>query len=164
MTSWKATRTLLVLATLGSGCFVITGQQPPSNGVFTAAQAEAGKTAYERTCGKCHTYRLLGRTGQDGELPPVSSLPASYQKFVGNPVYVPPLVGNVFLSRWGQRTAAGLIARFQDTAGDPFFQFEDMNDETVVNITAYVLQRNGAKPGTQPLTRRTSAIVNDIVR
>ena len=164
MRSRNATQKLLALATLGFGCFVVTGQQPSPAGVFTAAQAEAGKAAYERTCGKCHTYRLLGRSGQEGELPPVSTLPASYQKFMGNPVHVPPLVGKVFLSRWGQRIAAGLIARFQDTAGDPFFQFEDMNDDTVVNITAYVLQMNGAKPGTQPLTHMTKAVVNDIVQ
>lgn len=160
----KVAASVLVLATLGFGCFVLTGQQPAPAGVFTAAQAEAGKAAYERTCGKCHTYRLLGRTGQEGELPPVSSLSASYQKFMGNPIHVPPLAGKVFLSRWGQRTAAALIMRFQETASDPFFQFEDMNDDTVVNITAYVLQMNGAKPGTQPLTRTTAAVVNDLVQ
>jgi hypothetical protein len=45
---------------------------------------------------------------------------------------------------------------------DPYFQFEDMNDDTTVNITAYVLQVNGAKAGTEPLTRATPVIVNSI--
>src|SRR5450631_1378248 len=68
---------LLAVAMLGSGHLVVTGQTAP--GVFTSAQAEAGRTAYENTCGKCHTSTLLGRKGEKGELPPVSSLSAAYQ-------------------------------------------------------------------------------------
>src|SRR5580700_11209231 len=153
---------LLAVAILGSGRLVLTGQ-PQTTPVFTSAQAEAGRTAYENTCGKCHTYTLLGRKGEDGELPPVSSLSAAYQKFIGNPNHVPPLAGKAFLNRWGQKTAAELIARFQITASDRFFQFEGINDDTVVNITAYVLQVNGAKAGPQPLTRETSAVVDSLM-
>jgi hypothetical protein len=107
---------------------------------------------------------LLGRIGAEGELPPVDSLPASYQEFIRKTNRVPPLAGKVFLSRWGQKTAAELIARFQITASDPFFQFQGMNDDTTVNITAYVLQVNGAKAGTQQLTRTTGAVVNSLVQ
>jgi hypothetical protein len=39
-----------------------------------------------------------------------------------------------------------------------------MNDETTVNITTYVLQANGAKAGTRPLTITTEAIVSSITR
>jgi hypothetical protein len=140
---------VLVLAVL----FVIAGIVPLLVGedstprVFTAAQAEAGRKAYDNSCGQCHTYSLLGRTGAEGELPPLSSLPAAYQEFIGRTKRVPPLAGKVFLSRWGQKTAAELIARFQITAKDPFFQFEGMTDDTVVNITAYALRMSGAKPG-----------------
>jgi hypothetical protein len=160
---------LLVISAVGLGCAVLTGQQQsdkrqPANGIFTSAQAEAGRLAYENTCGKCHTYTLLGRKGEEGELPPASTLSAPYQKFIGNPNHVPPLAGKVFLSRWGDKTAAELISRFQITVSDPFFQFEGINDETTVNITAYVLQMNGAKPGPQPLTRGTSAVVNSVVQ
>jgi hypothetical protein len=158
----------LVAAVLGSGLFALIAQQPGKqlapSGVFTSAQAEAGRVAYERTCGKCHTATLLGRKGDPGELPPVSSLSASYQKFIGPRGFVAPLAGKVFLDRWGGKTAGELIARFQETVDDPYFQFEDMSDETTVNITAYVLQVNGAKAGTQPLTRTTGAIVSSIAR
>ena len=153
----------LGIALLVSGCFFVIGQQPATMTVFNSAQAEAGRTAYENSCGKCHTYTLLGRKGEDGELPPLALLSAPYRKFIGTPNHVPPLAGKVFLSRWGQKTAAELIARFQITASDPFFQFEGMDDDTVVNITAYVLKMNGAKSGTQPLTRTTSVVVNSIV-
>jgi hypothetical protein len=106
----------------------------------------------------------LARTHEPGELPPVSGLTAAYQEFIGKSGRVPPFVGKTFLSRWGQKTAAELIARFQVTANDPFFQFEGMNDDVVANITAYVLQMNGAKPGPQSLTKTTAAVVNSTVQ
>lgn len=157
---------LIVLATAISwpGAVALTGQQSTPPRVFTSAQAEAGRVAYENTCGKCHTYRLLGRNGAEGELPPVDSLPVSYREFIRKANGVPPLAGKVFLSRWGQKTAAELIARFQVTASDPFFQFQGMNEDTTVNITAYVLQVNGAKAGQQELTRTTIAVVNSLVQ
>ena len=141
-----------------------TGEEAAKPSVFTAAQAEAGRTLYENSCGQCHAYSLLGRTDQDRELPPVSGLPSAYQEFIGKSGRVPPFVGKTFLRRWGQKTASELIARFQVTADDPFFQFKGMNDDVVVNITAYVLRMNGAKPGSQPLTTNTAAIVNSIVQ
>jgi hypothetical protein len=153
----------LITGMLGSGLLVLAGQQPAPTGIFTSAQAEAGRTAYERTCGQCHTSSLLGRKGE-GELPPISSLSATYQKFIGPRGFVAPLAGKVFLDRWGQKTAAELIARFQETVDDPTLNFEGMNGETTVNITAYILQVNGAKSGTQPLTRTTDVIVSSITR
>ena len=153
-----------LLGILSSGLFLVTGQQPTPSGIFTSAQAEAGRAAYDRTCGKCHTNTLLGRKGDKGELPLISSLSAPYQKFIGARGFVPPLAGKTFIDRWGKKTAAELITRFQVTADDPFFQFEDMKDETTVDITAYVLQANGAKPGLQPLTRMTAVLVSSVTR
>jgi len=43
----------------------------------------------------------------------------------------------------------------------PAFPPQGMNDETTVNITAYILQANGAKPGNVALTRTTSTVVRD---
>ena len=155
-------RAMLVSAVLGSGQLVLTGQQAAPSAAFTSAQAKAGRIAYENTCGKCHTPGLLGRNGDPGELPPIRSLSEPYQKFIGPRGWVPPLAGPVFMSRWGSKTAARLIARFQETI--PYFPPEGMNDETTVNITAYVLQVNGAKAGTRPLTRTTEATVSSITR
>ena len=153
-----------LLVGLGSGLLVLAAEQPVSPGAFTSAQAEAGRVAYERTCGQCHTTTLMGRKGDPGELPPLSSLSASYQKFIGPRGVVAPLAGKVFLDRWGGKTAAQLVARFQETVDDPYFKFENMTDETTVDITAYVLQMNGARAGSQPLTRSTSVVVNSITR
>ena len=153
-----------LLVGLGAGLLLLGAQQSSSAGVFTSAQAEAGRAAYERTCGQCHTTTLMGRKGDPGERPPLSSLSPSYQKFIGPRGFVAPLAGQVFLDRWGGKTAAQLIARFQETVDDPYFRFEGMNDETTVDITAYVLEVNGAKSGSQALTRSTSVVVNSITR
>jgi len=157
-------KALLIAGILGSGLFVLGGQEPVQTGVFTSAQAEAGRKSYENTCGRCHTYSLHGRKGEAGELPPVSSLSEADQKFIGNPNHVPPLAGEAFLKRWGDKTVAQLIDRFQVTVGDSSFGFTGIDENTTVNITAYVLQVNGAKAGTQPLTRETSAVVNSLVK
>lgn len=148
---------------IGSGLFVAAGQPAaPPPAVFTPAQAEAGRIAVEETCGKCHTANLLGRKGDPGEIPPIGSLSQSYREAIGPRGFVPPLAGPVFLNRWGAKTAAELIARFQQTV--PFFPPTGTNDETTVNITAYVLQVNGAKAGSRPLTRTTDAVVNSLIQ
>jgi hypothetical protein len=160
---------LLAATVLTSGLFVLTGQQPVPSAVFTTAQAEAGRKAYENTCGKCHTPTLLGRKGDPGELPPVSSLPAYMQDMARG--LVPPLAGTDFINRWGPRTTAELTDRIEQAVGA--FPPEGTNipvpgraqaenDPTSVNITAYVLQVNGAKAGTQPLTKTTAAIVRSV--
>jgi len=106
----------------------------------------------------------MGRKGDPGELPPVRTLSASWQKFIGPRGYVAPLAGKTFLDRWGKKTAAELIARFQETVDDPVLKFEGIDDEFTVNITAYILQVNGAMPGTEPLTRSTPVVVNSVTR
>jgi hypothetical protein len=154
--------TLLASLFLGSGLFVLTGQQPAQPAIFTSAQADAGRKAYEATCGQCHTPTLLGRKGGPDahEFPPIASLSEAYRKFIGPRGWVPPLAGPAFIDRWGSRTAAQLIARFQETVNS--FGLDDGKDFTV-NITAYILQVNGASAGIQPLTRTTDTIVNSAI-
>ena len=149
-------------ALLNAGLFLLSGQPSAQPAIFTREQAEAGRTAFENTCGQCHTATLMGRKSEPGELPPVSSLSAEYQKFIGPRGYVAPLAGDGFIDRWGAKTASQLIARFQETVSA--FPPEGMNNETTVNITAYVLQVNGAKAGTRPLTRSTDSIVSSTIR
>jgi hypothetical protein len=155
----KYKATIIASFLLASGLFVLTGQQPAQPAIFTSDQANAGRIAYDATCGQCHTPTLLGRKGgPDGhELPPIASLSEAYQKFIGARGWVPPLAGPVFIDRWGSKTAAQLVARFQETVNS--FNLDDGKDFTV-NVTAYILQANGAKPGAQPLTRSTNTVVN----
>jgi mono/diheme cytochrome c family protein len=155
---------LLAFGLLSAELFVLAAQQPVPAAVFTAAQADAGRAAFENTCAKCHTTTLLGRkgNGDSAELPPVRSLSAAYQEFIGTRGYVAPLAGKEFLARWGSKTVAELIARFQETVVS--FPPEGMTPETTVNITAYILQVNGAPAGSRPLTRNTGVAVGAITR
>jgi hypothetical protein len=152
-------KSLLTVAILCSVVMVASGQ-PDGDGTFTSEQAVAGRVAYEKTCGRCHTVTLMGRQGKPEERPAVISLSIADQQFINNyKGRVPPLAGEVFLQRWGSKTAAQLVKRFQEAK----FSFEEAglkDDESIVDITAYVLQVNGAKAGSQPLTRTTDTIVN----
>jgi len=148
----------LVLATALAGCgvVVLTAQLPaqPSQppGVFTSQQAALGRAAYEETCGKCHTPTLSGRTGDPGELPALTTLPADWQKVVQDAGgRVPPLVGAKFMAVWGSRTTQDLSQRIKEaTLGG--FPPKGATAETALDIAAYVLQSNGARAGSQPLT------------
>ena len=87
---------IAAIALIGSGLFPVTGQQTPALALFTAAQADAGRVAYENSCGRCHTYTLLGRKGEEGELPALTSLPEPFLKFIGPRKRVPALIGKSF--------------------------------------------------------------------
>jgi hypothetical protein len=153
----------MAAASLCLAVAVMSGQQSDGGGIFTSAQAAAGRVAYEKTCGRCHTLTLMGRQGNPEERPMVSSLSEADRKFIENyGGHVPPLAGKVFLQRWGAKTAAQLVARFQE-AKFSFAEAGLTNDEDIVHITAYVLQVNGARAGSQALTRGTGTVINSIV-
>jgi cytochrome c553 len=145
------------------GLFVVSGEQTPAAAVFTAKQAEAGRAAYENSCGRCHTYTLLGRKGDEGEVPALESLPEPFLKFIGPRKRVPALVGKEFVAKYGHKTLADLFEFFRGAADSTPVSELHMSDDTLVNITAYILKSNGAKPGSQPLTTQTSALFRSVV-
>jgi hypothetical protein len=53
-----------MLIALGSH---LAGLEIPRPSVLTSGQAEAGRAAFEKSCGQCHTYTLRGRKGEDAE-------------------------------------------------------------------------------------------------
>ena len=146
-------------AVAGCGFFVLTGQQAAPPAVYTTAQAAAGRTAYQSSCGKCHTDKLTGRNGEPGELPALSSLPANMQEVVKN--YggkVPPLVGANFMTKWA--TTKDLAKRIDEAVGG--FPPQDSDEQTYLSLTAYILQANGARPGTQALTPATAVEIRSL--
>ena len=52
---------LCVLCCLGVLVTVLAAQQPAAAPVFNAAQAAAGRTAYDASCASCHVADLGGR-------------------------------------------------------------------------------------------------------
>ncbi len=113
----------LLMATLG---WTLRAQQPTAQGpVFTAAQASAGRAAYDASCASCHRADLGG----------VNEAPA--------------LAGVNFLSEWGSRPAGALID-YIDRAMPPL-QPGTLGVATATAITAYILQANGARTGPSAL-------------
>jgi cytochrome c1 len=143
----------------------LTGRAAGAPTVYTVAQATAGQAELHNNafgvCSDCHTNALTGRVGADDELPALSSLPEGQQKTIQNAHgKVPPLVGSAFLERWGTRSTKALTVDFQKRFAPA------LSEETRLNIIAYLLQLNGATPGTRPFTMETdvqiAALVNQL--
>jgi S-disulfanyl-L-cysteine oxidoreductase SoxD len=148
---------IIAVAVASCGFFTLTAQQSTPTAVFTAAQAAAGRAAYESSCNRCHTDTLIGRDGT-GEIPEIA------QPYKGR---IPPLAGAnaafpPFLTKWGAKTTNALYKRIREAV--PAFPPPGLtiNDELGLDITAYVLQVNGARPGTQPLTTATEVEIRSI--
>jgi len=135
------------------------GQATDSPTIYTPEQAEAGRLALKANsfgaCTDCHTAALTGRNGDAGEFPSVSSLPEDYQKTISVYGKVPALVGSEFLKRWATRTTKDLTREFQE-------RFGGLPEETRLSLIAYILQANGALPGTQPLTVATEVQIRNL--
>jgi len=152
---------LLILAVVFAGVSNTRARQATDRpAVYTPEQAESGRLALKTNsfgvCTDCHTTALTGRNGDDGELPSVSSLRQDYQETIKN--YggkIPALVGEKFLMRWANRTTKDLSREFQE-------RFGDLQEETRLNLIAYILKANGALPGTQPLTAATAVQIRNL--
>jgi len=135
-------------------------QTPVRESVFTAKQAETGRTEIQKNsfgaCTDCHSSNLSGRIGTSDELPPLDTLTAEYQKLIrGNGGRVPALVGPSFRTRWVARSTKDLSQEFLE-------RFGHVSEETRLNIIAYILQQNGAASGTQPLTMTTDVEIRKL--
>jgi mono/diheme cytochrome c family protein len=152
-------RRLMLIVLTSAVSLVGIADQPrtsdPAPRVFTAAQARAGKVAYESSCGLCHQFNMKGRTGAPGELPDVNSLPENMIKTIDqNGEQVPPLVGPHFMAHWGAKSAQEYVARVANAMGA--FPPKNVGSETSLELTAYFLQMNGARPGKIPLSAQTN--------
>ena len=133
----RGLRTQLVLTLMALAPFslaIFAGQQ--ASGRFTAAQATAGRTAYQAQCASCHLGDLKG----SGD--------------------AAPLAGSEFMSAWGMRSPRELLSFMQLTM--PPTSPGALSQEQYVNIVAFVLQSNGAPAGNQALTPTTDVAINSI--
>jgi alcohol dehydrogenase (cytochrome c) len=127
---------VLVVAALATGGLgMLTGQQP-TGGPYTAAQATAGRTAYQAQCASCHLPDLKG----SGD--------------------AAPLAGSEFMGAWGRRTTLELLTFMQLTM--PPTRPGGLSLEEYVNVAAFVLQSNGVPAGNQPLTPTLAVAINSI--
>jgi len=107
---------------------------PQVPGPFTAAQATAGHAAYLENCASCHNRTLQG----GGE--------------------APRLIGNAFISSWGQRGANELYGVIK--ASMPLGNGNSLTPETYQQIVAFLFQANGATPGAAAFTGESQAKIS----
>jgi mono/diheme cytochrome c family protein len=101
------------------------GKKGTYDGVYTAAQAERGKSAFlTGRCGGCHQLDLSGDRG-------------------------PTLKGSEFLSHWESGSLNNLYTKIKETM--PPNSPNESTDEAKLDIVAYLLQSNGFPPGSTEL-------------
>jgi S-disulfanyl-L-cysteine oxidoreductase SoxD len=124
----RGRRLLLVglAAFVGTTMASVGGQQAqlPTGGVYTAAQAQAGQAAYARQCAGCHSADLRG----SGDAPAVA--------------------GPDFIAKWGSRAVNELFTYVVQTM--PPTNPGSLGEAGTLEVTAYLLQINGALAGQQP--------------
>ncbi|HLK50245.1 MAG TPA: cytochrome c [Bryobacteraceae bacterium] len=115
-----------VLALMGPLAFA----QTVLDGVYTAAQARRGETAYQMNCAGCHGETLDGRA-------------------------MGPLRGDKFLDRWREDNLAPLFDHIRTRM--PANAAGSLSSATYLDILAYILQVNAYPPGPQELTQDSVA-------
>ena len=115
-------RSSMISALAMSACLSAAALETPS---YSAAQATAGKTTYERQCVACHGAGL-----DDGEFGPM-------------------LRGDEFLLRWAGKSVEEFFHYVSDTM--PTAQPGSLSEEEYLNVIAYLMSRNTISAGT-PLT------------
>ncbi len=117
------------IAALGSSIIMAAAQQPARPGIFTVEQASAGQATYQGVCSSCHLPDLKGA------------------------FEAPPLAGANFMNTWRNRATSDLFTRIRATM--PISNPGSLSDQDAANLVAFILQANGAAPGTQALTPET---------
>jgi alcohol dehydrogenase (cytochrome c) len=105
-------------------------------GPYTAAQATAGRAIYQANCSSCHAADLSGLNSASA------------------------LAGGLFMSSWGDRTPKDLIAFLEGAMppGNP----GSLGEQAYVNVAAFILDFNGARPGNQPLTAASTVAIRSV--
>src|SRR5260370_36239374 len=130
------TRMIVAMVVIAAcGVAILFAQQRPA-GPYTAEQAAAGRAAYQTNCAVCHAADMTGRNE------------------------AAQLAGSNFFSQWGERTAGELI-NFIRSAMPPGAG-GSLPDQTYINLAAFILDANGARPGNQALTAASTAAIPSV--
>jgi mono/diheme cytochrome c family protein len=99
------------------------------DGVYTVAQAERGRQAYEVSCSHCHGVELQGRGDNRA------------------------LVGDRFWQDWGEDSLGTMFSVVQKTM--PRGASGSLSEQTYLDIVAYVLEKNAYPAGAAELDATT---------
>jgi len=105
---------------------------------FTAAQAAAGKKAYNSECAVCHGSTMTNGT------------------------FGTPLAGEYFKNAWGGRSVAALFDKAYKTM--PPSEPGSLDKGVYADILTYILELNGAKPGGAKLPAAAEALEKMVIR
>ena len=125
----------LLLGTAASSTRAVAQTDSVWSGVYTAAQAERGRQAYQRHCSYCHHDDLLG--GEDLEVVP------------------PALVSAEFRERFGGKSVGRLFRVISETMP---WRRQSLTPEIYRDIVSYVLKENGFPAGMQELPADQAAL------
>src|SRR5262245_728115 len=115
-------------------CLVLSAAQSRTvwDGVYTEAQAERGRAAYQETCGGCHRDDLRGDNT------------------------APSLVGESFMFLWGDMEIGELAARIQKLM--PPERPGSLPATTYTDIVAFILRENAFPAGNRDLGADTDSL------
>ena len=118
-------RKIFCVSALAVACSPAGMAQQPA-GPYTATQSANGRAIYQANCSGCHAADLSGLNSASA------------------------LAGGLFMSSWGDRTTGDLITFLEGAMppGNP----GSLGQAAYVDVTAFILDFNGAQPGRQPLT------------
>src|SRR5215471_17611503 len=117
------------------GAYLLSGQQTQT-GPYIAAQAAAGRTTYQSSCAGCHGADLNGQGSAS------------------------PLTGGLFMGTWGDKTAGDLIGFLQGAM--PPTNPGSLGEQNYINVVAFLLDYNSARPGNDALTANTKITIRSV--
>jgi alcohol dehydrogenase (cytochrome c) len=114
----------------------VVGYAQQGAGPYTAAQATAGRATYQSSCSGCHGADLSGLNSASA------------------------LAGGLFMSTWGDRSPSDLVTFLEGAMppGNP----GSLGEQAYINVTAFILDFNGARPGNQPLTTASKVAIRSV--
>jgi cytochrome c553 len=115
-----------------------TGKNSTASGVFTAAQAKAGELAFQAKCATCHGADLHSTEPE-----------------------APDLTEGAFRYGWQGKTIADRFETIRSTM--PYGNSRSLDDQTYIDIVAYILQFNGIPAGSEKLLPDVPALEKIVV-
>jgi S-disulfanyl-L-cysteine oxidoreductase SoxD len=119
-------------------CVANAQQRSTASGVFTAEQAKNGERVYQAQCATCHGSELQNTDPE-----------------------APSLTEGAFKFGWNGKTLANRFEQIRGTM--PLGKARSLDDQTYVDIIAYILQFNGIPAGTQKLAPDVAALAQIVV-
>lgn len=125
-----------VLLVVACTAVIVAKEDAPVTTLFTAQQADAGRSAYAKNCASCHMPDLSGNAE------------------------IPPLAGASFAGTWRTKTTKDL--RDYMSAAMPYGA-SSLDPDVYTVITAYILQSNGAVAGGEKFTASTAVRIDEVI-